>query len=162
VFLLTRPAHGRISVIVSAFGFGIVLAPPVTVNAVRPTTSTPIETLGPSKRELRTMMVVSRDPGLTLPDSVMDAPDCDVVLIEPLAHAYSRIKHVRPDLVIICVSFDDPLGFQVLSMLKLDPDTAPIRVLTYAATSAELFTEDAVGVDEAALPSQSTVHAALN
>jgi hypothetical protein len=73
-----------------------------------------------------------------------------------------RIAHVRPDLVIICVSFDDPLAFQVLSMLKLDPDTAPIRVLMCAATSgAELFGCDAVGVDDAGL-SQSRVHAPLN
>ena len=107
-------------------------------------------------------MVVSRDPGEALPDSAMDALDYDVVFMEPLAHAYTRIKHIRPDLVIICVSFDDPLGCQVLSMLKLDPDTAPIPVVAYAATNVELFEQDAVDVGEAAFLTQSTVCASLN
>ena len=107
-------------------------------------------------------MVVSRDPGEALPDSAMDAADCDIVLIEALEHAYTRIKHVRPDRVILCVSIDDPLGCQVLSMLALDPDTAPIPVVTYAATSAELFQQDAVNVDDPPIVSRPMAPARLN
>ncbi len=107
-------------------------------------------------------MVVSRDPGQALPDSAMDAADCDVVLIEGLAHAYTRIKHVRPDVVILCVAIDDPLGCQALSMLALDPDTASIPVMTYAATSAELFRQDAVDVEDPPIVSRSMAPARLN
>ena len=134
----------------------------VVVNAARPTTSAPIGILQESSPAPRTVMVVSKDPGPALPDSSMDANDYDVVLIAPLAHAYSQIKRVRPDQVILCVSFDDPIGFQVLSMLRLDPDTAPIPVLTYAATDAELFHQDALPVDEAIVLRQSTLPASLN
>ena len=38
---------------------------------------------------------------------------------------------MQPNLVIVCVRIEDPEGFQVLSMLKLDEDTRTIPVLTY-------------------------------
>jgi len=41
-------------------------------------------------------------------------------------HAYSQIKRVQPNLVILCVCIDDMDGFQVLSMLKLDAETRDI------------------------------------
>src|SRR6266508_3882475 len=55
----------------------------------------------------------------------------NVVIVESSAHAYSQIKRVQPNLVILCVRIDDADGFQVLSMLKLDGDTRAIPVLTY-------------------------------
>jgi CheY-like chemotaxis protein len=36
-------------------------------------------------------------------------------------------------LVILCLRLDDPSGFQVLSMLKMDEDTKAIPVLTYTS-----------------------------
>jgi CheY-like chemotaxis protein len=54
-----------------------------------------------------------------------------VVFVESMAHAYSQIKRVQPDLVILCIRIDEMDGFQVLSMLKLDEDTRNIPVLTY-------------------------------
>ena len=47
--------------------------------------------------------------------------------------AYSHIKRVQPDLVVLCVHFDNMDALQVLSMLKLDDDTRTIPVLTYTA-----------------------------
>lgn len=64
-------------------------------------------------------------------DTVLDAGHYDVVFVESSAHAYSQIKRVQPNLVILCVRIDDPEGFQVLSMLKLDDETRGIPVLTY-------------------------------
>jgi PleD family two-component response regulator len=64
-------------------------------------------------------------------ESVLDAGHYDVVFVESSEHAYSQIKRVRPNLVILCVRIDDADGFQVLSMLKLDDDTRRIPVLTY-------------------------------
>ena len=67
---------------------------------------------------------------LELLDTVLDAGHYDVVCVESGAHAYSQIKRVQPNLVIICIRLDDPEAFQVLSMLKLDEGTREIPVLT--------------------------------
>ena len=60
-----------------------------------------------------------------------DAGHYDVVFVESSRHAYSQIKRVQPNLVILCVGIDDAEGFTVLSMLKLDHETRKIPVLTY-------------------------------
>ncbi len=64
-------------------------------------------------------------------ETVLDAGHYDVVFVESSEHAYSQIKRVQPNLVILCVRIDDGDGFQVLSMLKLDDETRGIPVLTY-------------------------------
>src|SRR5215510_8272844 len=68
---------------------------------------------------------------LELLETVLDAGHYDVVFVESSAHAYSQIKRVRPDLVILCIRVDDSEGLHVLSMLKLDADTRTIPILTY-------------------------------
>jgi PleD family two-component response regulator len=68
---------------------------------------------------------------LELLENVLEAGHYDVVFVESSAHAYSQIKRIQPNLVILCVHIDDPEGFQVLSMLKLDEETRDIPVLTY-------------------------------
>lgn len=68
---------------------------------------------------------------LELLETVLDAGHYDVVFVESTEHAYSQIKRVQPNLVILCVGMDDAEAFQVLSMLKLDDDTRKIPVLTY-------------------------------
>src|SRR4051812_49883368 len=68
---------------------------------------------------------------LELLETILDAGHYDVVFVESSEHAYSQIKRVQPNLVILCVRIDDGDGFQVLSMLKLDDETRAIPVLTY-------------------------------
>ena len=68
---------------------------------------------------------------LELLETVLDAGRYDVVFVESSQHAYSQIKRVQPNLVILCVQIDDPSGFQVLSMLKLDEETRDVPILTY-------------------------------
>jgi PleD family two-component response regulator len=78
------------------------------------------------------VVIVNGSPEiLDLLDSVLDAGHYDVVFVESSEHAYSQIKRVQPNLVILCVRIDDAEGFQVLSMLKLDEETRAIPVLTY-------------------------------
>jgi CheY-like chemotaxis protein len=69
-------------------------------------------------------------------ESVLDAGRYDMVFVEPGDRAYSRIKQIEPNLVILCTRIDEPIGFQLLTMLKLDPDTRHLPVLTYT-TEAE-------------------------
>ena len=64
-------------------------------------------------------------------ETALDAGHYDVVFVESSEHAYSQIKRVQPNLVILCVRIDDANGFQVLSMLKLDEETKSIPVVTY-------------------------------
>jgi PleD family two-component response regulator len=68
---------------------------------------------------------------LDLLETVLDAGHYDVVFVESSEHAYSQIKRVQPNLVILCVRIAEADGFQVLSMLKLDDETRSIPVLTY-------------------------------
>lgn len=68
---------------------------------------------------------------LELLETVLDAGNYDVVFVESSEHAYSQIKRVQPNLVILCLRIDDVVGFQVLSMLKIDEETRGIPVLTY-------------------------------
>jgi CheY-like chemotaxis protein len=68
-------------------------------------------------------------------ESVLDAGRYDMVFVEPGDRAYSQIKKVLPNLVILCTRIERLDGFQILTMLKLDPDTCHIPVLTYTTES---------------------------
>ena len=68
---------------------------------------------------------------LELVETALDAGHYDVVFVESSNHAYSQIKRVQPNLVILCLRIEDTEGFRVLSMLKLDPETREIPILTY-------------------------------
>lgn len=79
---------------------------------------------------LHRAVVVSQHPYERRPiESIPDAESCDVVFIESPAHAYSLIKRVAPELVIVCLGMNDRDGFQVLSMLTLDSHTREIPVV---------------------------------
>ncbi|MGH7488607.1 MAG: response regulator [bacterium] len=78
---------------------------------------------------------------LDMVETALEAGHYDVVFVESSRHAYSQIKRVQPNLVILCLQVDDMEGFHVLSMLKLDDDTRAIPVLTYT-TQQEPASED--------------------
>jgi len=64
-------------------------------------------------------------------EAVLDAGRYDMVFVESSNHAYSQIRKVVPNLVIVCANVELPDAFQLLTMLKLDPETRDIPVLTY-------------------------------
>src|SRR6186997_453188 len=64
-------------------------------------------------------------------ETVLDAGRYDMVFVESGDRAYSQIKRVVPNLVILCTRIEELDGFQLLTMLKLDADTRDIPVLTY-------------------------------
>jgi len=77
------------------------------------------------------VVVVSKQSQLTgLLETVLDAGQYDVVFVESTENAYSHIKRLIPHLIIVCLDIDDIDGFQVLSMLKLDPETRNIPLVT--------------------------------
>ena len=63
-------------------------------------------------------------------ETVLDAGRYDMVFVESSEHAYSQIKKVLPNLVILCTRIEQLDGFQLLTMLKLDEETRNIPVLT--------------------------------
>ena len=74
----------------------------------------------------------------------LDAGRYDMVFVESADHAYSNIKKLQPNLVILCTSLEDLAGFQLLTMLKLDPDTHDVPVLTYTSECDGQESADAV------------------
>src|SRR5687767_7180401 len=78
------------------------------------------------------VVVINGNTGvLGMLESVLDAGRYDMVFVEPGDRAYSQIKKVLPNLVILCTRIERLDGFQILTMLKLDPETRDIPVLTY-------------------------------
>ena len=80
---------------------------------------------------LRKVVIVGNAPNQRVLETVANAGNYDVVIVESTARAYSHIKRVVPTLVVMCVDVDDRDSCQVLSMLKLDSTTATIPVVTY-------------------------------
>jgi hypothetical protein len=86
-------------------------------------------------RPLRTVVLVSEHPPQlqSLDPLVVAASDYDVIFVESVAHSYSRIRLVVPDLVIISSEIDDAATCQLLSMLNADRRSSGIPVLTCAS-----------------------------
>jgi PleD family two-component response regulator len=87
--------------------------------------------LSPSAAAQKVVIVNGTTGTLELFESMLEAGRYDIVFVESNEHAYSQIKRVQPNLVILCVRMEDVEGFQVLSMLKLDEETRQIPILTY-------------------------------
>jgi CheY-like chemotaxis protein len=79
---------------------------------------------------VRRVAVVSAHPDEHVLETVLGAADHDVVLVESTTNAYSHIRLLAPDLIIVCLSAEDVDGCRVLSMLKLDRSTASIPLVT--------------------------------
>jgi PleD family two-component response regulator len=106
----------------------------MTTNAAAANfTRTPSDARQPSPATQKVLIVNGTTDVLELLENVLEAGHYDVVFVESSAHAYSQIKRVQPNLVILFVRIDDPEVFQVLSMVKLDEATRDIPVLTYTA-----------------------------
>jgi len=89
------------------------------------------------------VVVVSRQSQINgLLETVLDAGQYDVVFVESTEHAYSHIKRLSPNLIIVCLDIDDLDGFQVLSMLKLDSETSGIPVVTCTLSSTDEDSQD--------------------
>lgn len=97
----------------------------------------------PAVKALRKVVVVNGNPEvLELLESALDGGRYDLVFADASQHAYSIIKREQPDLVVLAVRIDAMEGFQLLSMLKLDPDTRKIPVVTYTSDSNDDDVED--------------------
>jgi PleD family two-component response regulator len=123
-----------------------------------PTTIEPQATWPMSASAVAQKVVIVNGSGgiLELLETVLEAGHYDIVFVESSEHAYSQIKRVMPNLVILCVRIEDLDGFQVLSMLKLDEETRGIPVLTYTTEYEGQAPEE----EEAAEPLDTQMFAA--
>jgi PleD family two-component response regulator len=111
----------------------------------------------PAAAGAQKVVIVNGNAGVfELLETVLDAGHYDIVFVESSEHAYSQIKRVMPNLVILCVCIEDLDGFQVLSMLKLDEETRGIPVLTYTTEYGGQDSEE----DEASEPSETEIFSA--
>ena len=87
--------------------------------------------LNPTAPVQKVVVVNGNTEVLGMLETVLDAGRYDMVFVESGDRAYSQIKKVLPNLVILCARIEDLAGFHLLTMLKLDDDTKNIPVLTY-------------------------------
>ena len=91
-----------------------------------------------SKLQYDSRLLIDDDQPVTMErlrsalETMLEPGHYDIVLADS-TNAYSLVKRVRPDLVLIRLRVDTPEDYHVLSMLKLDPESSPIRVLTCTA-----------------------------
>ena len=103
----------------------------MTGHATRTTSSAAIN-------RVRTIVVVNGNATvLRLAERTLDAGRYEIVLLESRDVAYSQIVRLRPDAVILCARVDEPESCHLLTMLKLDPETRRIPILTYTTTGYE-------------------------
>jgi len=98
------------------------------------------------------VLIVNGDPeSLGFLEAIVEAGHYDVVFVESVATAYSQVKKLLPDLVILCAHIDDVESLQVLSMLRLDAETRWIPVLTYT-TDARPEEDESISEESASVP----------
>jgi hypothetical protein len=97
-----------------------------------------------TNRPLRSVVAVSGDPERAqLMDALLADMDLrDIVFVESIAHGYSRIKQLTPDVVVVLLGDDDAPACQLLSMLSMDRDTSDIPVVTWMTKHEETEFED--------------------
>ncbi len=64
-------------------------------------------------------------------EASLDPGRYEMVFVDSYTFAFASVRRMLPDLIILCTSLDESAGFQLLTMLKLDPLTRDIPVLTY-------------------------------
>ncbi len=115
-----------------------------------------------ASRPAQKVVVVNGTPDvLDLLESALDGGRYDLLFADASQLAYSLIAREQPHLVVLCTAIDRTDGFQLLSMLKLDPQTRRIPVVTYTNDSGEPEEDDerySESVEEPAPARPLTLH----
>jgi CheY-like chemotaxis protein len=81
----------------------------------------------------RIMVVNDSMEFLQLMEELLSDEGYEVTLVETGAGTRTAARQVRPDLLILDVRLPDMSGFEVLNLLRLDPETQSIPVLLCTA-----------------------------
>lgn len=85
---------------------------------------------GTTHRQLA-LFVGGGPESLAIVEPVLDGRAYDVEFVASDDEPYATIAALKPDLVVVSLGLDDLAGFQLLTMLRLDSETASIPVLSY-------------------------------
>jgi PleD family two-component response regulator len=64
-------------------------------------------------------------------EPILGGRSYDIEFVDADDEPYATIAALKPDIVVVSLDMDDESGFQLLTMLRLDADTAQIPVLSY-------------------------------
>ncbi len=68
---------------------------------------------------------------LSVVEPALDGRAYEVEFVDADDEPYATIAALKPDLVVVSLDLEQVGGFQLLTMLRLDPETASIPVLSY-------------------------------
>jgi CheY-like chemotaxis protein len=108
-----------------------------------------------ANRQLAVFVGAGAD-ALAVVEPVLDGRAYEVEFVDTTDEPYATIAALKPDLVVVSLDLEDLSGFQLLTMLRLDPDTAGIPVLSYVKDS-EVSALGPAGVE----PSPATLPAVV-
>jgi len=74
--------------------------------------------------------LVTPSPELDGLDTLLTAGNYETFVIDSIDGAYSEIRHLQPDVVVLALDFEECAGCRLLSMLKFDSTTSDIPVVT--------------------------------
>src|SRR5687768_2957085 len=83
-----------------------------------------------SERQLA-VFVGGGPEALSVVEPVLEGRVYDLEFVASDDEPYATIAALKPDLVIVSLGLEDHAGFHLLTMLRLDPWTATIPVLSY-------------------------------
>ena len=116
-------------------------------------------TTNPIPRDANTQLAVFVGGGadaLAVVESTLDGRAYEVEFVDADDEPYATIAALRPDLVVVSLDLAELTGFQLLTMLRLDPDTASIPVLSYVRDNdVSAFGVAAVDPNPTTLPAVS-------
>ena len=76
-------------------------------------------------------------------EPILSGRSYDVEFVDMSDEPYATVAALKPDIVVVNLELGHDAGFQLLTMLRLDPETAQIPVLSYVQE------EEVTGVDGA-------------
>lgn len=84
----------------------------------------------PPQRQLA-VFVGGGPESLAVVEPVLDGRAYDIEFVASDDEPYATIAALKPDIVVVSLGMEDLSGFQLLTMLRLDRETAGIPVLSY-------------------------------
>lgn len=87
--------------------------------------------LNPAIHRQLAVFVGGGPESLAIVEPVLDGRAYDVEFVASDDEPYATVAALKPDLVVVSLGLDELAGFQLLTMLRLDPETAGIPVLSY-------------------------------
>jgi PleD family two-component response regulator len=111
---------------------------------------------GDAQRQLAVFVGGGTD-ALAFVEPILSGRAYDIEFVDSDDEPYATIAALKPDIVVVSLDMEHEAGFHLLTMLRLDPETAQIPVLSYLQES-DLTARSEASVDHSPMRLAS-VHA---